>query len=480
MTVLDFLRLTRANLLLLLATTLAGLLLAFGVLLVQPKTYTSSSTGFVTTSGSSSLGDVLNGDVAAQNKASAYLPLIASRSVAEKIAQNSELGLAPGDVAGRLSASVVPDSALIKVDATADDPQKAAELANSALQATADVVKDLEGSSSPVRVVPLEDAQVPGAPSSPSTRNYLLAGGLVGLLAGYAVALLRKVSDVRIRTSHEVEELTDAGVLGILPKSPSLKGDNRGDVEDDAASEAVRQLRTNLRFVSVDDPPRCVVVTSPNPGEGKSTVTTAIANSFAHAGEPTVIVDADLRRPTVSGVFGVDGSVGLTQVLSGQVTLEDALQQVPGSSLMVLPAGRIPPNPSELVGSQKMKHVLADLRRSYMVFVDAPPVLPVTDASLLAVAADGAIMVVEVGGSRKEQVDLAASMLRRVSATLLGSVLNLAPARGVGSAHYGFGYGGYRRGYSSYYGESKKSRRGFRARKRGSSASRASHASERD
>ena len=474
MTVLDFLRLSRANFVLLLAATLAGLLLAFGVVLTQPKTYTSSSTGFVTTTGSSSLGDVLNGDVAAQNKAGAYIPLISSRSVAEKIAQDPALGLAPGDVAGHLTASVVPSSALIKVDATADQPEKAASLANSALQATADVVKDLEGSGSPIKVVPLEDAQVPGAPSSPNVRNYLLVGAALGLLAGYAVALLRKVSDVRIRTSHEVEDLTDAGVLGILPKTPSLKGNNRGEVEDDAAHEAVRQLRTNLRFVSVDDPPRCVVVTSPNPGEGKSTVTTAIANSFAHAGEPAVIVDADLRRPTVAGVFGVDGSVGLTQVLSGQVTLQDALQQVPGSSLMVLPAGRIPPNPSELVGSQRMKQVLAELRESFMVFVDAPPVLPVTDASLLAVAADGAILVVEVGGTRKEQVDLAASMLRRVSVTLLGSVLNLAPARGVGSSHYGFGYGGYRRGYSSYYGEAKKSSRGFRSRAR-SGGRRAGH-----
>ena len=136
MTVIDFLRLTRANL---------GLLLAFGVALAQPKIYTSSSTGFVTTTGSSSLGDVLNGDVAAQNKANAYIPVISSRSVAEKIAQDPALGLTADEVAGHLTASVVPNSALIKVDATADDPEKSAALANSALQATAEVVQDLEG-----------------------------------------------------------------------------------------------------------------------------------------------------------------------------------------------------------------------------------------------------------------------------------------------------------------------------------------------
>lgn len=463
MTVLDFLRLTRANVALLLATTLSGALLGLGYALMQPKTYTSSSTGFVTTSGNASLGDVLSGETAAQNKANAYVPLISSRAVAEKIAQKSTLNLKPGDVAGHLQASVVPGSALIKVSATTENPQSAAELANTALAATAEVVGDLEGRDSPVKVVPLEDAQVPGAPSSPNTRMFVLVGAALGLVAGYVVAILRKASDVRVRTSQEVEDATDAGVLGILPKSPSLKGDNRGDVEDDAAAEAVRQLRTNLRFVSVDHPPRCVVVTSPNPGEGKSTVSTALANSFAHAGQPTVIVDADLRRPTVAGVFGIDGSVGLTQVLSGQIAIEDALQLAPGSSLLVLPAGRIPPNPSELLGSERMKSLMAELRAKYMTFVDAPPMLPVTDASLLSTAADGTILVMEVGGTRKEQVELSASMLRRVSARLLGSVMNMAPARGVGSTYYGFGYGGYRRGYSSYYGEAKKSSRAFRA-----------------
>lgn len=465
MTVLDFLRLTRANLALLLATTLLGLALGFGVAMLQPKTYTSMSTGFVsaTTSETGSVGDVLNGDTAAQSKANAYLPLISSRAVAEKIAQNSSLGLQPGEVAGRLSAEVVAGSALIRVTAVSDEPQKAAELANSALEATAEVAQEIEGNSSPVRVIPLEDAQVPGGPSSPNTRNYMLVGALIGLVAGYAIAILRRASDVRVRTSQEVEDATDAGVLGILPKSPSLKGNNRGDVEDDAAAEAVRQLRTNLRFVSVDHPPRCVILTSPNPGEGKSTVSTALANSFAHSGEPTVIVDADLRRPTVAGVFGIDGSVGLTQVLSGQVALEDALQQAPGTSLLVLPAGRIPPNPSELLGSDRMKHLMAELKSKYMTFIDAPPLLPVTDASLLSTEADGTILVTEVGGTRKEQVELAASMLRRVNARLLGAVLNLAPARGVGSTYYGFGYGGYRRGYSSYYGEAKKSSRRFRS-----------------
>lgn len=475
MTVLDFLRLTRANVALLLATTLLGLLLGFGVAMLQPMTYTSVSTGYVTTTNSSegSVGDVLNGDAAAQSKANAYLPLISSRAVAEKIAQNSQLGLQPGDVAGRLNAQVVPGSALIRVTAVSDRPETAAELANSALQATADVAQEIEGNNSPVRVIPLEDAQVPGAPSSPNTRMYLLIGAAIGLVSGYAVAVIRRASDVRVRTSQEVEDATDAGVLGILPKSPTLKGTNRGDVQDDAAAEAVRQLRTNLRFVSVDHPPRCVVVTSPNPGEGKSTVTTALGISFAHAGEPTLIVDADLRRPTVAGVFGIDGSVGLTQVLSGQIALEDALQNAPGTPLMVLPAGRIPPNPSEILGSERMKHLIAQLKDEYMTFIDAPPLLPVTDASLLSTVVDGTILVAEVGGTRKEQVELAASMLRRVNARLLGSVLNLAPARGVGSTYYGFGYGGYRRGYSSYYGEAKRSSRGFRSgSRRGASRAR--------
>lgn len=452
MTVLDVLRLTRSNLLLLLAGLSIGLLAAVALTTVAPKTYTSTSTGYVNVGGSSdSVEEVISGTAAAQERAIAYVPLVTSRAVAEEIAERSD-GAYPADqVAGRLTATVAPSSALMQVTATGSTPEAARDLANASLEATAAVVGELEGRDSAVRVVPLEDAQLPMSPTSPDLTKNLLVGGLIGLALAYAWAFIRKAADVKVRTIADVETAGAGGVLGTLPKDSSLAGANRAtSALDTPAAEAVRQLRTNLRFVSVDSPPRAILVTSPNPAEGKSTVATTLARALARSGEHTVVIDADLRRPTVADIFGIDGSVGLTQVLSGQVSFEDAVQQVDEDGLFVLPAGRLPPDPSELLGSARMRDLVQQLEQDYMVVIDVAPLLPVTDASLLSTEVDGTVLVVKVGETRKDQLEIAHGMVERVNGRVLGVVLNQAPSRGEGSHYYGYGYGRYRRSYSAY------------------------------
>ncbi|NOJ99423.1 CpsD/CapB family tyrosine-protein kinase, partial [Corallococcus coralloides] len=157
--------------------------------------------------------------------------------------------------------------------------------------------------------------------------------------------------------------------------------------------EALRKLRTNLRFVDVDNPPRSIVITSSAPAEGKSVVSANLARVIAGTGQPTLLIDADLRRPQVAKEFGIDGGVGLSQLLAGAVSLDDVIHEVPGSLLSVLPAGQIPPNPSELLGSRRMQDMIRELGRHYFVVIDAPPVLAVTDAQLLTRHADGAVLV---------------------------------------------------------------------------------------
>lgn len=454
MTLLDFLRLTRANLKYLIIFTVAGALLGLGVAALQPKVYSATSSGYVTAGGGSAVGDILSGDSAAQAKASAYLPLVTSGPVAKKIAENNSVGIDESAIPSHLSASVEPNSTLIKVTATASSPQDAATLANNALQATADYVSDLEGRESAVKVTPLDDAQAPDGPVSPSYRNYLLIGAAVGLVLAYLIAFLRKFADVRVRTTDDLENATEAGTLGILPKSSALDENTfLSDRADHQSEEALRQLRTNLRFVSVDAPPRSIIVSSPNPGEGKSTVSASLAHAFAKAGQPTILIDADLRRPTQAKIFGLDDAVGLSQVLSGQVGPEEAIQQIGDTELYVLPAGRIPPNPSELLGSSKMQRLIQEMSQEYLVIIDVPPLLPVTDGSLLSANVDGAILVNVCGRTRKDQAQAAAQALGRVNGHLLGTVMNMTPEKGLGSHYYGFGYGGYRSGYQAYYGQ---------------------------
>lgn len=446
MTVLDFVKMLRANIIVLLIATVAGALVGLGLSLMQTPQYTSSSTGFVVATSSEEESSVLSGSDVAQSRAQSYLPLIHSRAVKDEIRETTG-----GDVAdGTLSAQVAPNSNLITVYATAGDPQAAADLANAALQATANVANRLEGNSV-VRVQALEDAQVPSSPSSPDTLRNVVYGAGLGLLAGLLYTFLRRLLDVNIRTTTDVAEATDAGLLGTLPQDPSFDGQVATvGTGTPRALESVRQLRTNLKFVSIDNPPSTISFTSANPGEGKSATVSSLACALAAAGDKVVVVDADLRRPRQASLFLVDGRVGLSEVLAGQIEIQDALQPVGEDGLMLLPAGRTPPNPSELLGSERMRNLLNQLAEKYLVLVDAPPVLPVTDSTLLATAVDGTVLVVRHGKTRKEHVKVARDMLSKVNANILGAVLNRTPAKGVGSDYYGGGYGATSSDYEAY------------------------------
>lgn len=457
MTVLDFVKLLRANLVILVAATLLGALAGWGLSLAQTPLYTSSSTGFVvveTQSDGQSAGPVLSGSDLAQERAQSYLPLIHSRAVKEEILQSTGRTIEQGT----LSAQVEPNSNLITVSATASDPQAAADLANSALQATAAVANRLEGGSM-VRVEALEDALVPGDPSSPNTLRNILYGAAIGLIVGLIFAFLRRLLDVNIRTTTDVQKSAGAGLLGTLPKDDSFTDTATGIGNGSArALEAVRQLRTNLKFVSIDNPPRTISFTSPDPGEGKSTVVSSLGLALAAAGDRVMVIDADLRRPRQHTLFEVDGRVGLSEVLAGQIELEDALVEVGDDGLMLLPAGRTPPNPSELLGSDRMRTLLEQVSRDFLVMVDAPPVLPVTDSTLLATSVDGTVLVVRHAKTRREHVEVARDMLAKVNANLIGVVLNGTPLKGVGTDYYGGGYGATSQAYDAYLDAPRQSR----------------------
>src|SRR5690606_25267501 len=206
--------------------------------------------------------------------------------------------------------------------------------------------------------------------------------------------------------------------------------------EDVLALEAVRQIRTGLRFASVDREIRSFVVTSANQGEGKSTVTAGLAQAFAASGQETVVIDADLRRPALSKLLGAAHEVGLSEALSGQVTAADALRSTDTDRLWVLPSGHRPPNPAEMMGSKAFQSLVAELARDYLVIVDAPPVLPVTDGALAATAVDGVVFIAAAGKSRRPELTAAKQILDRVRVPLLGLILNMTTATNSDGYHY--------------------------------------------
>jgi capsular exopolysaccharide synthesis family protein len=302
------------------------------------------------------------------------------------------------------------------------------------------LVAELERPSTPgavpsvvVRVV--EPATVPSAPSSTGLPVTLALGLLVGLAAGVGLALLRNAMDTSIKTPEQLRQATQAPNLGTIAYDGNIPRRPLTVHEDPQSprSEAFRQLRTNLQFVDVDNPRKVVIVTSSMPGEGKTTSLCNLAIAMAAVDSRVLVVEADLRRPKVADLLGLERSVGLTNVLAGRALAEQVIQPWAGGKFDVLASGPLPPNPSELLASRQMAMLLSDLRDRYdVVLIDTPPLLPVTDAAAVAPATDGAILVCRFTETTQEQVTRAVGALTAVSATLLGTVLTMVPARGPG------------------------------------------------
>lgn len=468
MTIVDLVRILRRSWLLLLACAILGVTVAAGYVFTRPIYYVASATGVVVAGDSASVGNVMAGNSVAEQRASSYLTLINTSAVSKRTDSYLVDRGNPQAASGSLSASLVSNTSLIKVTGTGATAQNAQDLANAGLQALSVEALRLETYAqtqgretgieemkqlTSVYILAYEPAALPGGAVRPNMYRMLAMGLAGGLALGVVIAVIRRQFDVRVRNQSDVEQLTARSVLGVIPETRDLKKQREGGVMINMghAGEALRQLRTNLRFVQVDEPPRAVVITSANPGEGKSTIASNLAMLIAKSGQDVVLIDADLRKPMQAKVFGADGHIGLTQVLSGDVSVADALVDTSTDRLLLLPAGRIPPNPSELAGSKRMQELVHELSRQAFVVLDAPPMLSVTDAGLLAAAADGAILVGVVGHTLKNELGLCAKQLDQLGAVLLGSVLNRAPRRTMGDVLYG--YGGYatKAYYTGYY-----------------------------
>jgi polysaccharide biosynthesis transport protein len=272
----------------------------------------------------------------------------------------------------------------------------------------------------------LSTAWVPDTPVSPNIPLNVAIGLIVGLFLGSALAFVRDYFDDSVKTKEMVERVTGVSSLGLIPKI-----DGRGDLvtvthPNAPASEAFRLLRTSVKFLGVDRQVRVVQVTSPSPGEGKTMVAVNLAVALAQAGDRVALVGADLRRPRMEGILEVPLTPGLTAVLIGDVTLPQAIQSAANvPNLSVLPAGYPPPNPSELLSGERARRLMDVLGQTYdVVVIDCPPVLPVTDALVLARMVDITLLVSSANKTSKRSLSRAVELLRQVDAPLVGTVLN--------------------------------------------------------
>lgn len=429
----------------------AGLLVGLGaagvVIWQTTPEYSSTTTMFVGSSSSDSVQNALSGSQLSQQRTASYVRLLTGDELAQRVIDQLGLTDTPAELVESISAMTSPETVLLDVTVTRESATEARDIAAALGQQFTAYVPEIEtpvgGTVSPVKVTVVEQPEVATSPSAPQPLRNLALGALVGVLLGAGGAVLRDRLDNTVKTGEELRELTGTGLVGALVEDPNLARTHIVSDDDgySETAEAYRQVRTNLQYLDVDNPARTIVVTSSLPGEGKTTVAVNLAVVLAQSGARVLLIEADLRRPRVTRYLGMISGAGLSNVLAGTATYEDLVQPYGDGRLSVLAAGPMPPNPSEMLGSQQMRALLREAREhNQFVIIDAPPLLPVTDGAVLSVAADGALLVARYGVTTIPQVTQAAANLHRIEARLLGTVLNRVPVKAAEGYGYGYSY----------------------------------------
>lgn len=421
---------------------LAVLGLGAGILVTAKATpqYQSSITWFASTPANAD-GTALQADQYAQRRVNSYVGLLSSEKLADLVVAKVPT-LTRDQVESSITATADLNTVLLSATITASSPDTSLSIATAVAESFGSMVEQLEnrGPDNPSVVLNVVSGPTlnPVPVSPKKTLNYAL-GLIVGLAAGLALAILRTVLDTTVRSPTALRDLTGGPVLATIANDRSAR---RSPLIADRSAqssraEAFRQLRTNLQFVDVERPVRVLVVTSSLAEEGKSSTAVNLAVSFAESGLRTLLIEADLRRPKVADYLDLERAVGLTNVLLGEVDINDALQPWGNVPLTLLASGTIPPNPSELLGSPAMADLMGALARAFdIVVVDTPPLVPVTDAAIASTLADGAIVIVRYGKTSRSDISAAVRSLDAVGARFLGSVLTMVPPGG-GGASYG-------------------------------------------
>jgi capsular exopolysaccharide synthesis family protein len=447
----DYLFIFRKNWLVVVLATIAGVGIALAYALLATPTYTASAKVFVSTSGASTVSELQQGNAFTLQRVKTYTDLVKTSAVLEPVIADSGARLSVAELRSRVSASAPLNTTVIDVTVSDTDAAWASRMATATAESLIEVVEDIEttGSTvgSPVRLTLVQAAEVPTKPTSPQRTLSLLLGLFVGLAAGVVFALLRATLDTRIRNERDVLAVTDRPVLGGIVFDPKAK-ERPLIVHADPKSpraESFRTLRTNLQFLDFGEGRSSFVITSSEPAEGKSTTAANLALTLTYSGARVLLVGADLRKPKVADYLKIEGGVGLSDVLVGRASLEDAVQRWGQTELYALPAGSIPPNPSELLGSSRMSALIDQLDADYdFVLYDAPPLLPVTDAAVLARLVGATIVVTASGRTRSPHLRGALDALENVGARVSGIVLTMLPTRGpdaYGYGRYGYVYG---------------------------------------
>nr|WP_310057645.1 polysaccharide biosynthesis tyrosine autokinase [Arthrobacter ginsengisoli] len=441
----DYLRVLRRHWVMIAAFSMLGLAVAGAASMAIRPTYTAKTQLFVAIQSSGSVSELQQGNTFSQARVQSYVETVGSPSVLQPVIDRLGLHVSAAELGKNVSASSDSKTVIISISAADPSPVQAAAIAQAVGSSLIDAIEAIEspaeGGKSPVRLSVITPASAPVSPSAPNTRLNLALGLASGLLIGLGLAVLKTVMDTKIRGEADLLRVTDKPILGGISfdsdatKKPLL---TQAPAQSPRA-ESFRQIRTNLQFAHVSHGSKAVLVTSSLPGEGKSTTATNLAIAMAQSGQTVVLIDADLRRPRICDYLGLDSTAGLTTALIGEADVNDLLQPWGEDNLYVLTSGQVPPNPSELLGSEAMKDLIVRLEAAFdAVIIDAPPLLPVTDAAVLAQQVGGVVLVVGATRVRTPELKKSLEALEMVEADLLGLVLNLLPSKGPDAYAYSY------------------------------------------
>jgi tyrosine-protein kinase len=380
-----------------------------------------------------------------------YARLMTERPLLEQVISEEDLATDPVALSHQISVTPAAITAILDVAVRDTNPKQARDTANRLVDDFMERIKDIQQTEAKAPTANAANlfvwtpAVIPTEPVSPKPLLNIVLSILAGLVVGFGLAFLIDYMDQSVRSDDILRERVGVTPLGHISYVPA-KSERRGELVtlagDSPTVEAYKALRTNLLFSSVDREVKTVVITSAVPNEGKSRTAANLAIVLAQAGHPTLLVDADFRRPSLHRVFGRVRNVGLSNLIVQDMP-ESALfvpdEQV--KDLVVLGSGPTPPNPSELLGSAQMKALLSRFRKGFdYVVIDTPPVNAVTDASVLAAGTDAAILVIDTNRATYPAVQHAKQALERVGGKVLGSVMNKMKAAGGSYYYYAYDY----------------------------------------
>jgi succinoglycan biosynthesis transport protein ExoP len=362
-----------------------------------------------------------------------YAELLDSQNLADQVSERLD-GRFEGNPKKAIRVEAVPQSQLLKLTGEANSPELTQDLTNTYTQVFQERIRELaQADAAGGRAAVAEPATVPTDPVRPRPKLYLAIGAVLAALAAVGVALLAERLDQRLRITGEMTDVLGLPIIARIPQGSGaavermLAGGSSGDRESRAAAESFRLLLANLTFANMGARPRTVAVVSSEEQEGKSTTALSLARAAGELDTATLLVEADLRRPSLSSKAGswMGDDVGFSSLLVHRTALSEAAWPLPGSSVDLLPAGPLPPNPAALLGSPALREFDEEAKDRYsLVVYDTPPLSVAADASLVAAITDGVVLVFDAQRTRRRPAAQAVDQLRRAQANILGVVVN--------------------------------------------------------